>query len=107
MSRLYDAAEPGVLDENLLHSLIIEQGPDGEAGKIIEKEGIEFDEVTELRIDFKSNNFIINLHKSITSDIQQIENLWQLKNLVKLRLDNNIISCINGLDQLVNLEWLG
>lgn len=40
-------------------------------------------------------------------DIQQIENLWQLKNLCKLRLDNNIISSITGLEQLVNLEWLG
>lgn len=57
MSRLYDAAEPGVIDESLLHSLIIEQGPEGEVGKIIEKEGIEFDEVFELRIDFKSSFF--------------------------------------------------
>ena len=56
MSRLYDAAEPTVIDEKLLRSLILEQGPDGEAGKIIEKEGVEFHEVLELRIDFKSQS---------------------------------------------------
>lgn len=56
MSRLYDAAEPTVIDEKLLRSLILEQGPDGEAGKIIEKEGAEFHEVLEIRIDFKSKS---------------------------------------------------
>ena len=40
-------------------------------------------------------------------DVQHIENLWQLQNLVKLRIDNNIIADITGLDQLVHLEWLG
>lgn len=134
MSRLYDAAEPTVIDEKLLRTLILEQGPDGEAGKIIEKEGVEFHEVLELRIDFKSQShlsFRLNrfptsitttqdahtctctctIHESISSmfplDVQHIENLWQLQNLVKLRIDNNIIANITGLDQLVHLEWLG
>lgn len=40
-------------------------------------------------------------------DIKQIENLWQFTTLRKLQLDNNIISVITGLDELVNLEWLG
>lgn len=133
MSRLYDAAEPTVIDEKLLRTLILEQGPDGEAGKIIEKEGVEFHEVLELRIDFKSQshdtiiaigllrlNRFPNIYRctytythneSILSmfplDVQHIENLWQLQNLVKLRIDNNIIANITGLDQLVHLEWLG
>lgn len=54
MSRLYDAAEPGVIDENLLRQLVIDQGPQKEAGRIARAEGIEFSEVSELRLDFKS-----------------------------------------------------
>ena len=54
MSRLYDAAEPGVIDEELLHKLAQEQGPTGEAGRIALSEGVEFSEVMELHIDFKS-----------------------------------------------------
>lgn len=92
MSRLYDAAEPGVIDEELLHKLVQEQGPTGEAGRIALSEGVESSEVIELRIDFKN--------------IQQIENLWQFRNLRKLQLDNNIINTITGLDQLIHLEWL-
>ena len=33
--------------------------------------------------------------------------MWEFTNLVKLQLDNNIIEKIEGLDMLVNLEWLG
>ena len=54
MSRLYDAAEPGVIDEDLLHTLVIEQGPQKEAGRIAISEGIDFSEVLQLRLDFKS-----------------------------------------------------
>lgn len=54
MSRLYDAAEPGVISEDLLHQLVIEQGPVGEASRIVQVEGLEFTEITELRVDFKS-----------------------------------------------------
>ena len=54
MSRLYDAAEPGVIDEELLSRLVIEQGPQKEAGRIARAEGIEFTEVLHLRLDFKS-----------------------------------------------------
>lgn len=40
-------------------------------------------------------------------DILKIDNLWSLVNLTKLQMDNNIIERIEGLDMLVNLEWLG
>lgn len=60
MSRMYDAAEPSVIDDKLLKSLTIEQGPRGEAGKIIEKEGLEFHEILELRLDFKSIHELLN-----------------------------------------------
>lgn len=54
MSRVYDAAEPGVISEDLLHKLVEEQGPGGEAGRIARKEGVDFSEVISLRIDFRS-----------------------------------------------------
>ena len=40
-------------------------------------------------------------------DILRIENLWQFVNIVKLQLDNNVIEKIEGLENLVNLVWLG
>lgn len=40
-------------------------------------------------------------------DILKIDNLWSLVHLTKLQMDNNIIERIEGLDMLVNLEWLG
>lgn len=43
----------------------------------------------------------------IYEDILKIDNLWSLVNLTKLQMDNNIIERIEGLDMLVNLEWLG
>ena len=41
------------------------------------------------------------------ADILRIENLWQFSGLIKLQLDNNIIENIEGLETLVQLEWLG
>ena len=43
----------------------------------------------------------------LCEDILKIDNLWSLVNLTKLQMDNNIIERIEGLDMLVNLEWLG
>lgn len=40
-------------------------------------------------------------------DILKIDNLWSFVNLTKLQMDNNIIERIEGLEMLVNLEWLG
>lgn len=54
MSRVYDAVEPAVIDEILLKTCVEEQGPKGEAGVIAKKEGIDFKDVSELRLDFKS-----------------------------------------------------
>ena len=33
--------------------------------------------------------------------------MWNFVSLTKLQMDNNIIEKIEGLDKLVNLEWLG
>lgn len=54
MSRLYDAAEPGLISEALLQQLVEDQGPSGETGRIARAEGISFQEVFELRLDFQS-----------------------------------------------------
>lgn len=37
----------------------------------------------------------------------KIDNLWSFVNLTKLQMDNNIIERLEGLEMLVNLEWLG
>lgn len=54
MSRLYDAAEPGLVSEGLLQRLVEDQGPSAETGRIAQAEGISFLEVFELRLDFQS-----------------------------------------------------
>jgi len=86
MSRLYDTVEPSVIDDVMLKSTIIEQGPQEEAGNVARKDGIFYEEVHSLRLDFKN--------------ILRIENLWQFDNLTKLQLDNNVIEKIEGLDSL-------
>ena len=54
MSRLYDTVEPSVIDDILLLKCVENQGPKGEAGKIAKEEGIDFEDVMSLRLDFKS-----------------------------------------------------
>lgn len=54
MSRLYDTVEPSVIDEEMLQRSVEEQGPKEEAGKLAKAEGIDFADVTSLRLDFKS-----------------------------------------------------
>nr|XP_014339812.1 PREDICTED: leucine-rich repeat-containing protein 48-like [Latimeria chalumnae] len=93
MSRLYDTIEPNVIDEEMLLKAVEEQGPKEEAGKIAKKEGIDFNDVTHLRLDFRN--------------ILKIDNLWRFVKLTKLQMDNNIIEKIEGLDCLTNLVWLG
>jgi hypothetical protein len=57
MSRLYDTVEPNVLKEDFLAEVVREQKPRGEAGRLAAEEGIEFNEVTVLRLDFRSRRF--------------------------------------------------
>ncbi|XP_071271703.1 dynein regulatory complex subunit 3 [Salvelinus alpinus] len=92
MSRLYDTAEPSLVDEELLQKAVEEQGPQDQAGQIAKEEGIQYDEVCQLRLDYKN--------------ILKIDHLWQFTSLTKLQLDNNIIEKIEGLGRLTNLKWL-
>jgi hypothetical protein len=56
MSRLYDTIEPAVIDELMLRTAIEEQGPQEEAGSIAKKDGINYEEVLSLRLDFRSKS---------------------------------------------------
>lgn len=59
---LQESAEPGVIDQKMLVALIIDQGPKNEAGRLFVEDGINLDEVTEIRIEFLSENtFFISL----------------------------------------------
>lgn len=55
-SRLYDSIEPNVIDEEMLQKAVEEQGPQEEAGQLAKKEGINFKDVKELQLDFRSKD---------------------------------------------------
>ena len=59
MSRAYDTIEPSVVDEDMLQKAVEEQGPKDEAGRIAKDERLDFADVKELRLDFRSNEFIV------------------------------------------------
>ncbi|XP_073689261.1 dynein regulatory complex subunit 3 [Garra rufa] len=84
--------EPKVIDEEMLQEAIEEQGPQGQAGDIAKKEGIQYEDVLQLRLDYKN--------------ILKIYHLWHFTSLTKLQLDNNLIERIEGLEKLTNLVWL-
>lgn len=54
MSRLYDTIEPNVIDEKMLQKAVEEQGPQEELGQLAKREGIDFKDVTQLQLDFRS-----------------------------------------------------
>ncbi len=64
--------EPKVIDEEMLKKAIREQGPQGQAGDICKKEGIQYEDVLQLRLDYTSMNisehfikliqFVFNIH---------------------------------------------
>uniref|UniRef100_A0A8C2JV88 Dynein regulatory complex subunit 3 n=1 Tax=Cyprinus carpio TaxID=7962 RepID=A0A8C2JV88_CYPCA len=84
--------EPKVIDEEMLKQAIEEQGPQGQAGDISKKEGIQYEDVLQLRLDYRN--------------ILKIFHLWHFTSLTKLQLDNNVIERIEGLENLTNLVWL-
>lgn len=54
MNRIYDTIEPNVIDQEMLQKAVEEQGPQEEAGQLAKREGIDFKDVTELQLDFRS-----------------------------------------------------
>ncbi|CAH8582111.1 unnamed protein product [Schistosoma turkestanicum] len=92
MSRLYDNFEPTVIDKQLLNDAIFSLLEKGTVSQLAKQDGIRFENVKHLRLDYKN--------------ILKIDNLWAFKLLVKLQLDNNIIERIEGIDHLIHLRWL-
>uniref|UniRef100_A0A3P8ZP13 Dynein regulatory complex subunit 3 n=1 Tax=Esox lucius TaxID=8010 RepID=A0A3P8ZP13_ESOLU len=92
MSRLYDTLEPSVMDKKMLQQAVEEQGPQDQAGQIAKEEGVLYEEVCQLCLNYRN--------------ILKIDHLWQFTSLTKLQLDNNIIVKIEGLECLTNLKWL-
>ncbi|XP_030646702.1 dynein regulatory complex subunit 3 [Chanos chanos] len=92
MSSQYETATVSVIDEEMLQKAVEEQGPKGQAGRIAKEEGVQYNELLQLRLDYRN--------------IPRIDHLWQFTSLTKLQLDNNVIEKIEGLECLTNLIWL-
>ncbi|KAM9780053.1 dynein regulatory complex subunit 3-like [Neosynchiropus ocellatus] len=71
---------------------VVEQSSKVKTHRASKTEGITFEEVLQLHVEYK--------------DILNIDNLWGFTSLTKLELNNNCITKIEGLDGLVHLEWL-
>lgn len=84
--------EPGVIDEELLINLAIDQGPKDNARKYFLEDSIILDAITEIKIEF--------------FNILNIDHLWVMPNLTNLHLSNNIIERIENLDALTHLKEL-
>ena len=95
MSRLYDTVEPTVIDDVMLKKTIEEQGPQEEAGNVARKDGIFYEEVQSLRLDFKSN-------KKKTNKLIYNSNLYALS-LFKIYLELKIYG---NLIVLLNCNWI-
>ncbi|CAB1429319.1 unnamed protein product [Pleuronectes platessa] len=92
MSWQCGAAQPILMDEEVVRRAVDEQTPKDQAGRITRAEGVLFKEVLTIRLDFKY--------------ILKIDNLWDFTSLTRLYLNNNFIKKITGVDHLVNLTWL-
>ncbi|KAK4877171.1 hypothetical protein RN001_009677 [Aquatica leii] len=84
--------EPKVINSAMLIKCIEENAPRGEAGRLQREEGIPFDEIEDIRLEFQK--------------ILRIDHLWMLTALTKLSLSNNLIEHIENLNELVNLKEL-
>lgn len=51
---IYKELEPSVLNEQIITKAILEQGPEGEAGRIFRSSEIQYDKITVLRLEFLS-----------------------------------------------------
>ncbi|XP_042370602.1 dynein regulatory complex subunit 3-like [Plectropomus leopardus] len=87
--------EPLRIDEEILRRAIMDQAPPEDQTShrhFLRTEGIHFDKVPELRLNYRN--------------ILMIDHLWDFTSLAKLELNSNIIEKIGGLDLLINLTWL-
>lgn len=100
--------EPKVIDNDLLHKCVAEQGPKGEAGRLAQMEGVPLEEVKQIRLEFLSILLYFNYQFYFKKflDLLRIDHLWVLKSLTKLSLNNNLLEKIENLNTLVNLVEL-
>lgn len=106
--------EPGVINDEMLKKLILEQGFKGEAGRLALLEPINYGNVTVLRLEFqnllKINHLFVLSNLKVLSlkfnKLDKIENIEMLTKLVELDLSFNFIEKIGSLETLVNLEIL-
>lgn len=84
--------EPGVINDNMLHKLIIEQGYKGEAGRLACLNSIEYNNITVIRIEFQN--------------VLRVDHLWVLPNLEKLSLKFNKLDKIENIEMLIKLKDL-
>ena len=61
-----DLREPGVIDEKMVNNAIIEQGPKGEEGRLFKQQGIVYEEVAQLRLEYLGEYIKILVIKSFT-----------------------------------------
>lgn len=87
----FQRPEPVVIHDELLRQAVNDQVAP-EVSEVSREEGISYNSVTSLKLDYRN--------------ILKIENLGFFKSITKLHLDNNIIERIENLDFLVNLTWL-
>jgi len=87
---MVETIEPCVIEEDLIRSCVKISGP------------IEAKEDKTKQIALREVDTLICSFRNIL----KIDNLMGLENLVKLQLDNNVISKIQNLEHLTNLQWL-
>lgn len=106
--------EPGVINDAMLHGLIVEQGHRGVAGGLARLNSIDYSLVTSITVEFQNvlkidHLWVMpNLRKLSLqfNKIEQIENIDMLTQLTELDLAYNCLERIEGLETLVNLEVL-
>ncbi|XP_044745262.1 dynein regulatory complex subunit 3-like [Coccinella septempunctata] len=83
---------PGIINDKLLEDLLRKQMEGNEIGKLLLQDGIHYEKITEMRIEF--------------CNILRIDHLWMMKNLKILKMDNNFIEKIENLEDLTQLMEL-
>lgn len=69
MNKTYDTKTPRVIDDEMLQNALKEQGPQGQAGQIAKDEGVGYDEMHELRLDYRSTLNFWNRTRDFTKPL--------------------------------------
>ncbi|XP_045464216.1 dynein regulatory complex subunit 3-like [Harmonia axyridis] len=88
-NRICEDDLPGIINNKLLEDILHKQMEGSEIGRLMLEDGISFEKVTEIRIEF--------------CNILRIDHIWMMKNLKTLKMDNNYIEKIENLESLTQL----